>query len=155
VFAIWAGFGFAYPSAPIPIALNAISKVLCFVAAITLFLPLSGTATQENVLHGTPRASSQRTAALAEGPLRDESHSASFNSLKKETKMKLMRLSVRIPLGLTIAVILIGIVAFTKISSQTGALPMTPFILWMIASIILIAITIWSALGFKGINKRS
>lgn len=39
VFAIWAAFGFAYPSAPIPIALNAISKVLCFVAAITLFLP--------------------------------------------------------------------------------------------------------------------
>jgi hypothetical protein len=39
VFAIWAAFGFAYPSAPIPIALNAISKVLCFVVAITLFLP--------------------------------------------------------------------------------------------------------------------
>ncbi len=68
--------------------------------------------------------------------------------------MKLMRLSIRIPLGLTIAVIVIGIVAFAKISSQTGALPMTPFILWIIASIILIAITIWSALGFKGISKR-
>jgi hypothetical protein len=68
--------------------------------------------------------------------------------------MKLMRLSIRIPLGLTIADILIGIVVFTKISSQTGALPMTPFILWMIASVILIAITIWSALGFKGINKH-
>ena len=68
--------------------------------------------------------------------------------------MKLMRLSLRIPLGLTIADILIGIVVFTKISSQTGALPMTPFILWMIASVILIAITIWSALGFKGVNKR-
>ncbi len=67
--------------------------------------------------------------------------------------MKLMRLSIRIPLGLTIAVVAIGIVVFTKISSQTGALPMTPFILWIIASIILIAITIWSALGFKGINK--
>ena len=50
VFAIWAAFGFAYPSAPIPIALNAISKVLCFVAAITLFLPLKGTAAQEKVL---------------------------------------------------------------------------------------------------------
>ena len=69
--------------------------------------------------------------------------------------MKLMRLSIRIPLGLTIAVVLIGIIAFTKISSQTGALPMTPFIIWIIASIILIAITIWSALGFKGISKRS
>ena len=68
--------------------------------------------------------------------------------------MKLMRLSIRIPLGLTIADIIIGIVVFTKISSQTGALPMTPFILWMIASVILIAITIWSALGLKGVNKR-
>jgi len=68
--------------------------------------------------------------------------------------MKLMRLSIRIPLGLTIAVIAIGIVAFTKISSQTGALPMTPFILWIIASVILIGITVWSALGLKGMNKR-
>jgi hypothetical protein len=50
VFAIWAAFGFAYPGTPIPIALNAISKVLCFVAAITLFLPLKGTTTQEKVL---------------------------------------------------------------------------------------------------------
>ncbi len=67
--------------------------------------------------------------------------------------MKLMRLSIRIPLGLTIAVVIIGIVVFTKISSQSGALPMTPFIIWIIASILLIAITIWSALGFKGIRK--
>jgi hypothetical protein len=50
VFAIWAAFGFAYPGTPIPIALNGISKVLCFVAAITLFLPLKGTAAQEKVL---------------------------------------------------------------------------------------------------------
>ena len=69
--------------------------------------------------------------------------------------MKLMRLSIRIPLGLTIAVIIIGIIVFLKISSNTGVLPMTPFILWIIASVILIGITIWSALGFKGINKRS
>ncbi len=68
--------------------------------------------------------------------------------------MKLMRLSIRIPLGLTIAVLLIGIVAFSKISSQTGTIPMTPFIIWVIASVILIGITIWSVLGFKGISKR-
>ena len=68
--------------------------------------------------------------------------------------MKLMRLSIRIPLGLSIAVVAIGIVVFTKISSQTGALPMTPFIIWLIASIILIGITVWSALGSKGISKR-
>jgi hypothetical protein len=68
--------------------------------------------------------------------------------------MKLMRLSLRIPLGLTIAVVVIGIIAFIKISANTGALPMTPFIIWIAASVILIAITIWSALGFKGIGKR-
>jgi hypothetical protein len=67
--------------------------------------------------------------------------------------MNLMRLSIRIPLGLTIAVLLIGIVVFSRISRQGGAIPMTPFILWIIASLILIGITIWSALGFKGINK--
>ncbi len=68
--------------------------------------------------------------------------------------MKLMRLSIRIPLGLTIAVVIIGIVVFTKISSKAGVFPMTPFILWIVAVVILIGITIWSALGFKGINKR-
>ena len=68
--------------------------------------------------------------------------------------MKLMRLSLRIPLGLTIAVVVIGIIAFIKISANTRALPMTPFIIWIAASVILIAITIWSALGFKGIGKR-
>jgi hypothetical protein len=41
VFAIWALFGFAYPSAPIPIALNMISKVLAFATAVSLFLPLA------------------------------------------------------------------------------------------------------------------
>jgi hypothetical protein len=39
VFAAWALFGFSYPSYPIPIVLNAVSKILCFAASITLFLP--------------------------------------------------------------------------------------------------------------------
>jgi hypothetical protein len=38
VFAVWALFGFAFPSEPLPLALNVISKVLCFVAAIMLFV---------------------------------------------------------------------------------------------------------------------
>jgi hypothetical protein len=37
VFAGWAVFGFAFPSEPLPLALNIISKILCFVAAIMLF----------------------------------------------------------------------------------------------------------------------
>lgn len=39
VFATWALFGFSYPSSAIPIALNAGSKILSSIAAITLFLP--------------------------------------------------------------------------------------------------------------------
>jgi Ca2+/Na+ antiporter len=41
VFAVWALFGFSYPSSAIPIGLNALSKILSFVAAVTLFLPQS------------------------------------------------------------------------------------------------------------------
>jgi hypothetical protein len=37
VFAVWAVFGFAFPTEPIPLALNVISKILCFIAAIMLF----------------------------------------------------------------------------------------------------------------------
>ncbi len=44
IFAVWAVFGFAYPSAPIPIALNMISKVVAFATAISLFIttPIAG-----------------------------------------------------------------------------------------------------------------
>jgi hypothetical protein len=38
VFALWAAFGFAFPAEPLPLALNVISKILCFVAAIMLFV---------------------------------------------------------------------------------------------------------------------
>jgi hypothetical protein len=41
VFAVWAVFGFAYPATPLPIALNMISKVLAFAAAVSLFLPVA------------------------------------------------------------------------------------------------------------------
>lgn len=39
VFAVWALFGFAYPAAPLPIALNVVSKILAFAVAVSLFLP--------------------------------------------------------------------------------------------------------------------
>jgi hypothetical protein len=38
VFAVWAAFGFAFPAEPLPLALNVISKILCFVAVIMLFV---------------------------------------------------------------------------------------------------------------------
>jgi len=37
VFAVWAVLGFAFPAEPLPLALNVISKILCFVSAIMLF----------------------------------------------------------------------------------------------------------------------
>ena len=39
VFAVWALSGFGYPSAPIPITLNIVSKLLAFVTLLTLFFP--------------------------------------------------------------------------------------------------------------------
>lgn len=38
VLAVWAVFGFAFPSEPLPLALNVASKILCFVAAIMVFV---------------------------------------------------------------------------------------------------------------------
>jgi hypothetical protein len=42
VFALWALLGFSYPSSFVPLAFNDVSKVLSFVAAVTLFLEPSG-----------------------------------------------------------------------------------------------------------------
>lgn len=50
VFAVWALAGFGYPSAPVPITLNVVSKILAFVTVLTLFLPpLDQAATSEPV----------------------------------------------------------------------------------------------------------
>jgi hypothetical protein len=38
VFAVWAAFGFSFPAARLPWTLNVISKLLCFVTAILLFV---------------------------------------------------------------------------------------------------------------------
>jgi hypothetical protein len=42
IFAVWALFGLGYPSAPLPFAFNATSKVVAFVVALCLFLPQRG-----------------------------------------------------------------------------------------------------------------
>jgi hypothetical protein len=39
VFAVWALAGFGYPSAPVPLAMNVVSKILAFVTALSLFMP--------------------------------------------------------------------------------------------------------------------
>jgi hypothetical protein len=58
--------------------------------------------------------------------------------------MHLMKLSVRIPLGLSIAVTIAGIIVFTHFSKGSGPFPTTYFIIWIVVDVILIAITIWS-----------
>ena len=60
-----------------------------------------------------------------------------------------MKLSLRIPLTLTIIVVVTGIIAFTKIAMKSGAVTMVSFFLWLVASFILIGITIWSLLRNK------
>ena len=39
VFAVWALFGFGFPSSPLPVVFNVISKILAFATAVSLFLP--------------------------------------------------------------------------------------------------------------------
>lgn len=44
IFAVWALFGLGYPSAPLPFAFNAASKIAAFAVALGLFLPQRGQA---------------------------------------------------------------------------------------------------------------
>jgi len=70
VFAVWALAGFGYPSAPLPIALNVASKILAFVAALTLFLPgrpAAGPATPSPDARGAARPRRRVMAGAACG----------------------------------------------------------------------------------------
>lgn len=62
VFAVWSlADGFRYPSAPGPLTLNAVSKVLALAAALTLFLPERA---QSETLERTQRAAGLPPAQL-------------------------------------------------------------------------------------------
>jgi Protein of unknown function (DUF3089) len=63
VFAIWGLFGFSYPSAPGPITLNELSKILALVTSLTLFLP------QRSVPGQAPPSASKEQALPASPPL--------------------------------------------------------------------------------------
>jgi hypothetical protein len=56
VFAVWALFGFGYPSAPVPITLNVVSKILAFVTVLTLFLPVRNQAAAPSAQTGAAPA---------------------------------------------------------------------------------------------------
>ena len=59
VFAAWGLSGFAYPSAPVPFALNVLSKILAFVTTLSLFLPQRTPASAPGELRVPHPASSQ------------------------------------------------------------------------------------------------
>jgi hypothetical protein len=52
VFAVWGLSGFGYPSAPLPYALNVLSKILAFVTALSLFWPQRATASAPRPVPG-------------------------------------------------------------------------------------------------------
>jgi hypothetical protein len=54
-----------------------------------------------------------------------------------------MKLSLRIPLTLTVIVVMTGIIVFIKKAIKAEALPTSYFIIWIVASVILIGITVW------------
>jgi hypothetical protein len=60
LFAVWSLFGFAYPSAPGPIVLNMLSKIMALVTVLTLFLPRPG---RSQALQQAPAAAASRTRA--------------------------------------------------------------------------------------------
>jgi hypothetical protein len=62
VFAVWALPGFGYPSAPLPYALNVLSKILAFVTALSLFLPQRAEASAPHP-HPAPRSREHAAAA--------------------------------------------------------------------------------------------
>ena len=53
IFAVWAVFGFAYPSAPLPYACNVIGKCIAFAIGVSLFLP------RQKVHHGESRTTGE------------------------------------------------------------------------------------------------
>jgi hypothetical protein len=55
-----------------------------------------------------------------------------------------MKLSLRTPLTLTIIVVVTGIIAFARIMTKAGPFPTSYFVIWIVVSVILVGITIWS-----------
>jgi hypothetical protein len=61
-----------------------------------------------------------------------------------------MKLSLRIPLTLTVIVVMTGIIAFIRrTASGKAPFPTSYFIVWIVVSVILIGITVWSWLRNK------
>lgn len=68
VFAVWALFGFAYPSALIPAALNVVSKLLAFVTVLFLFLPQRAKAAAQDPAPAAPVTATASEVSDLAGP---------------------------------------------------------------------------------------
>jgi hypothetical protein len=88
IFAVWALFGFGFPSSPLPFAFNAVSKVVAFVVALSLFLPQRGqastlkptdSASLDDLGHRTPGTSSSTARYLCSVTLSSHSMNGSVN----------------------------------------------------------------------------
>jgi hypothetical protein len=79
IFAVWALFGLGYPSAPLPFAFNAGSKVVAFVVALSLFLPQGGQASEPEpapaVADGSPVSKARNPFRHRVGPPPADRHS--------------------------------------------------------------------------------
>jgi hypothetical protein len=65
-----------------------------------------------------------------------------ISRMDQQGKGNKMKPSLRIPLSLTVIVVM-GIITFIKIMTKTGAFPTAYFIIWIVMSVILIGINIW------------
>jgi hypothetical protein len=66
IFAVWGAFGFAYPSSPLPITLNVVSKLAAFAAALSLFLPRA--ANDQAVARATTSSAQPQESVTPEPP---------------------------------------------------------------------------------------
>jgi hypothetical protein len=72
VFAVWGLSGFGYPSAPVPFALNVLSKIVAFAAALSLFVPQRvRPARQGRQSAHRPRSRTPATSTCETGKARD------------------------------------------------------------------------------------
>jgi hypothetical protein len=69
--------------------------------------------------------------------------------MDRQGKENMMKLSLRIPLTLTIIVVVTGLIVFIRHMARAEPFPTSYFIIWIVVSVILIGITVWSWLRNK------
>jgi predicted tellurium resistance membrane protein TerC len=67
----------------------------------------------------------------------------------RQGKERRMKPSLRIPLTLTVIVVMTGVIVFIKRTVRGVSFPPSYFVIWIIVSAVLIGITVWSWLRNK------